>query len=94
MNEGIDYTTYSVSPVTTDGAMTQAQRAALPTRSVPSRRRIRERPERTDDRTELEILRGTVEGLLEKTARLEAAVQHLLAQRYPNGIPFDGTRTT
>lgn len=82
VNEIIDYSTHGVAQVTTDGAMSPAQRAALPTRSVPQRQRIRERPERvkedyilTDTPTEVEVLKSRV-------AALEEAVQLLLQERH------------
>jgi hypothetical protein len=103
------------SPITTDGAMSQAQLASLghrdgclvtpaqraadaqadlTTRTVPSRRRVRQRPaQRTDDRTEVEILSGTVEVLQGKVEVLEAGMQRLLQSRYPHGIPIE-SRTT
>jgi hypothetical protein len=65
---------------------------------VPSRRRVRSARRRadspTDERAELQVLKSTVEGLSEKIARLEAGVQFLLNERHPNGIPFDGSRTS
>ena len=79
----IDYTTHCVGQATTDG----------PTRLVPSRQPAAT-PERADNRSELQILRSTVEGLNEEVIRLKSAVQFLLNERHPNGIPFDGSRTT
>jgi hypothetical protein len=81
MNETVlDPRTYPVA--TDDGAMSPAQRAALPTRSVPQREPAATPDRRLDNRSELQVLKSTVEGLQEKVARLGLAVQTLLQERY------------
>jgi hypothetical protein len=99
-----DYTHGCVSPaVTLDGpapVLTPPQResaqADLP-RLVPSRRRVRSARHRadspTDEQSELEVLRGTVEVLQTRIDVLEAGLARLLRSHYPHGIPIE-SRTT
>ena len=89
-----DYTEHADPPVTTDGAMSQAQLAALGHRAgtliiPPTRTRTRTRSGRPvvaqpvyERRSEVEILRSTIEGLVERVSYLEAAAGHLSQELY------------
>jgi hypothetical protein len=82
MSQVIDYTAAYCSPaVTLDGP--EPRPSDLPTRLVPSRRPA---AERTDTRSELQILRSTVEGRSDKVVRLKLAVQHFLQERHEKGV--------